>query len=95
MSNGSGWGPWSGPLRQRLIWEREVAEAPRTAAALGAALEAIGAPAFVVDARGYVLHLNRAGRAMRDRDQAGITRSLIARARRKARSALGALAVSR
>jgi DNA-binding CsgD family transcriptional regulator len=70
-----------GPLRQRLVLEHDVADAPRTAAALGAALEAIGAPAFVVDARGSVLHLNRAGRSLRDRDRAGIERSLVAAAR--------------
>jgi len=69
------------PLRQRLVWERECDEAPRTAAALGAALEAIGAPAFVVDARGFVLHLNRAGRSLRDCDRAGIAQSLVAAVR--------------
>ena len=66
------------PLRRRLIWERQVADAPRTTAALVAALEAIGTAAVIVDTRGAILHANRAGYSLIDRDRAGVARSLVA-----------------
>jgi DNA-binding CsgD family transcriptional regulator/PAS domain-containing protein len=56
------------PLRARLLLEREVAEAPLASAALHAALEAIGTPAFVLDATGRVERLNVPGRALLARD---------------------------
>jgi len=53
-------------LRRRLRLERELAAAPRLQAALGAALEALGRAAFVIDAHGRVLEANAAGRVLLD-----------------------------
>jgi DNA-binding CsgD family transcriptional regulator len=63
-------GSIAAPLRARLLLEREVADAPLAAAALHAALEAIGTPAFVLDASGRVERLNAPGRALLARDPA-------------------------
>jgi DNA-binding CsgD family transcriptional regulator len=55
-------------LRQRLSVERQLSGAPATTAALAAALESTGAPAFVVRARdGAVAHANGSGRALLSR----------------------------
>jgi DNA-binding CsgD family transcriptional regulator len=59
-----------GPLGARLAREREVVDAPVATTALDAALEAIGAPAFVVDPAGRVRRSNRAGHALLARDPA-------------------------
>ncbi len=48
-------------LRRRLTLERRLAHGARTSAALDAALEAIGTPAFVVSLRGYVHERNASG----------------------------------
>jgi len=58
-------------LRHRLLLERHLRDAPLAFAALDAALEAIGAAAFVVRDPGEVVLVNRAGRALLDRDRAG------------------------
>jgi DNA-binding CsgD family transcriptional regulator len=52
------------PLRRRLLAERRLGAAPRSLAALDAALENIGAPAFVVRASGAILTLNGEGRRL-------------------------------
>jgi DNA-binding CsgD family transcriptional regulator len=52
------------PLRRRLLAERRLAAAPRSLAALDAALDNIGAPAFVVRANGAILTLNGEARRL-------------------------------
>jgi DNA-binding CsgD family transcriptional regulator/PAS domain-containing protein len=52
------------PLRRRLLAERRLGAAPRSLAALDAALDNIGAPAFVVRASGAILTLNGEGRRL-------------------------------
>jgi DNA-binding CsgD family transcriptional regulator/PAS domain-containing protein len=49
------------PLAKYLGAERRLRDAGLAKAGLGAALEAMGAPSFVVTAQGRVLHANRAG----------------------------------
>jgi DNA-binding CsgD family transcriptional regulator len=51
-------------LRERLIIERRLESAPRTAAALEVALDQLGAPALVVGPTGVVLEANEAARAL-------------------------------
>jgi DNA-binding CsgD family transcriptional regulator len=63
-------------LARRLRLERVVAQAARQAAALQAALDAIGRPAFVVAANGTILDLNASGRVMLERSGADVRRSL-------------------
>lgn len=50
------------PLRERLRIERVLGSAPRIHAALEATLQQIGAPALLVDVRGRIHEMNRAGR---------------------------------
>jgi DNA-binding CsgD family transcriptional regulator len=52
------------PLQTRLRIERVLGSAPRIHAALDATLQQIGAPALLVDARGRVHEMNRAGREL-------------------------------
>ncbi|MFL5263392.1 MAG: LuxR C-terminal-related transcriptional regulator [Anaeromyxobacteraceae bacterium] len=61
-------GSIAAPLRARVALERDLADAPLAAAALHAALEAIGTPAFVLDDTGRVERLNTAGRALLARE---------------------------
>lgn len=49
-------------LRRRLILERALEQHAAVHAALDAAMEAIGAPAFLLDSSGSVLHCNAAGK---------------------------------
>lgn len=58
------------PLRARLQLETDVSDAPVAAAALQPALEAIAAPAFVLDGAGRVERVNGPGRALLARDPA-------------------------
>jgi DNA-binding NarL/FixJ family response regulator len=57
------------PLRTRLALERRLERSSITVAALGAALERMGAAAYVVHSQGAVLHANSAGRARLDGDR--------------------------
>ena len=52
------------PLQTRLRIERVLGSAPRLHAALEATLQQIGAPALLVDVRGRVHEMNRAGREL-------------------------------
>jgi DNA-binding CsgD family transcriptional regulator len=52
------------PLRERLALEWQVAESALNTAALGATLEAIPAPAFILSGGGSVKHANAAGAAL-------------------------------
>lgn len=52
------------PLRRRLRLERRLCGAPRSLTTLDAALENIGAPAFIVRASGVILSLNSEGRRL-------------------------------
>jgi DNA-binding CsgD family transcriptional regulator/PAS domain-containing protein len=54
------------PLARYLGAERRLRDAGLARAGLGAALEAMGAPSFVVTSRGRVLHANRAGAHLAD-----------------------------
>lgn len=60
-------------LRDRLSLDLRFGEAALRADALSAALEAIGAPAFVVSMDGRVQSANAAGRAIASRDDAALT----------------------
>ena len=53
-------------VRERLSIEQRLREAPRLSAALEAALDHLGAPAFVLSERGNIRELNAAGRALVD-----------------------------
>jgi hypothetical protein len=50
----------------------------RALAALDTALNAIDAPAFIVDLGGDVLHVNTNAQVLLDRDRQGVSRSLVA-----------------
>lgn len=63
-------------IRRRLAIESQLASFPCVTAGLEAALEAIGAPAFVVTSNGRVLEANSAGRALVERGSARVKRSL-------------------
>jgi len=51
-------------LQRRLMLERSLRTAPSLRVALDAALEAIGAPAFIITEGGSVAHVNSAGRRL-------------------------------
>jgi DNA-binding CsgD family transcriptional regulator len=63
-------------LQRRLTFERLVADGARKVAALDAALEAIGHPAFVVSARGTVHELNASARELLVRASSDVRRAL-------------------
>jgi DNA-binding CsgD family transcriptional regulator len=63
-------------LKRRLREERLLRELDVAAAALGAALEAIGSPAFVTHASGRVAHANSLGRVLLDRDRRAVEGTL-------------------
>lgn len=65
-------------VQRRLALERGFDGEARTGAALTAALELLGAPAFVVDASGAIHEMNAAGRALLARDRSA-TLALLAR----------------
>ena len=56
------------PLRRRALLDRHLTLAPAALQLLGAAMEAIGAPAYLLR-RGAVVHANAAGRASLDADR--------------------------
>ncbi|MHB8419405.1 MAG: helix-turn-helix transcriptional regulator [Myxococcales bacterium] len=63
-------------LRKRLRLERQLAEQRVRAQALGPAMEAIAAPAFLLGGRGRVLHANAAGQALLEEDWTGTLEGL-------------------
>jgi DNA-binding CsgD family transcriptional regulator len=63
-------------LQGRLNLEHHLISATHWKAALVASLEALGRPAFVIDARGIVLEVNAAGRALYDRLGRRVARAL-------------------
>lgn len=63
-------------IRRRLEVDLRLRQAEFALAALDLALEAIGAPAFVVRSGPVVVHLNSAGRALLDRDRTGTLEGL-------------------
>ncbi len=52
------------PLAKRLALEEKLGRLTLRGAALDVAMEALGAPAFILDKRGAVVHANEAGRAL-------------------------------
>lgn len=54
------------PLQERLTVERQLGFAPIATQALDLALEAVGAPAFILRGSGEVIHANAAGRVLLD-----------------------------
>ena len=63
-------------LQRRLALERTLVEAQRTAAEIGAALEAVPAAAFVIGRAGGVLHANAAGRSLLERQRRSVQEQL-------------------
>ncbi len=63
-------------LRQRLAFERDVADAPLARAFVSAALEAFSRPAFVTTCSGQVAYANAVGRALLESDATGTRREL-------------------
>lgn len=63
-------------MRARLTLERRLAAAPRTSAALRAAIEQLGAAAFILGAHGTIHETNVAGRALLTQDRTEITGAL-------------------
>lgn len=63
-------------LLRRLSLERRLQEAPRVEAALGAALEGLGAPAFILDVAGRPREMNSAGKLCLQRDRRGLSEAL-------------------
>ncbi len=63
-------------LQSRLTIERQLQGAQVATAALVAALEAIGSPAFVVRAPANIVHTNHAGRLLFDRDRGALAEEL-------------------
>lgn len=59
------------PMRRRLALDRRLADAPRSRAALEAALDAIGSPAWIVRRDGLVRHANAAAIRLGDGDRRG------------------------
>ncbi len=70
------------PLRRRLRLERQLGQSALNAAIVLAAIEVIPAAAFVVSAAGRIVHANRVGCALLERDRTGTTRWLIDATRR-------------
>lgn len=67
-------------LRRRLILERQLADGAAASLGLAAALEAVAAPAFLLNPRGLLAHANAAGRAELDRDRSAVLAAVSARA---------------
>jgi DNA-binding CsgD family transcriptional regulator len=75
-------------LQKRLTLERLVAHGARQAAALDAALEAIGRPAFVASAKGAIHEVNTSARELLARENSDVRRAVAdAIARRPSRYA--------
>jgi len=63
-------------LRCRLAVERQLAQAAVAGAALTAALEALGVPAFVLGPAGRVVHASSSGAVLLERDRSGTLEAL-------------------
>ena len=63
-------------LKRRLILERTLGSRPLLRASLDAAMDAIAAPAFVLDRRGRILHTNAAGAVVLDSGYRDVARAL-------------------
>jgi DNA-binding NarL/FixJ family response regulator len=70
-------------LVRRLRVERQLADATRTSSALVAALQALGAPAFVIGPSGEVFEANTAGEALLAAQSADVRTSLHDAARKR------------
>lgn len=68
-------------LQRRLALERRLAQASVTALGFGAALDALQAPAFLIDGRGHLQHANRQGQALLTQDRRGTLERLTLAAR--------------
>ncbi|MGE5186007.1 MAG: hypothetical protein ACM31C_28320, partial [Acidobacteriota bacterium] len=64
-------------MRRRLALERRLAAAPRVELALEAALDRLGAPAFVLDGSGRVQAANRSGEALLAARRTDVRRALV------------------
>jgi DNA-binding CsgD family transcriptional regulator len=73
-------------LELRAPANRQALSPLETSAALIAALDAIGAPAFIVTANGQVLHASLSGRSLLESDSAGFTQAVFDVARGHASS---------
>ncbi|MBE4750152.1 LuxR family transcriptional regulator [Corallococcus sp. ZKHCc1 1396] len=60
-------------IQRRMAMDRKLREAGLLGSALGAALEVLGRPAWVVTFSGRVMHTNKAGRARLEQDVQGVT----------------------
>jgi len=65
-------------FQRRMVLERRLVDVPRTFRALDVALERIGAPAFIVDARGVIRAPNAAARVVLDGRRAEIAEAIAA-----------------
>ncbi|MDB4960827.1 MAG: Transcriptional regulator, LuxR family [Myxococcales bacterium] len=63
-------------MRRRLILAERLASTPRVHAALGAALESLGAAAFILGPRGSILERNTAGAALLDASRPEVTAAI-------------------
>jgi DNA-binding NarL/FixJ family response regulator len=70
-------------LVRRLRLERQLAESTRTSSALAAALQALGAPAFVIGPAGEIFEANTAGQALLAAKSADVRTSLHDAAKRR------------
>lgn len=66
------------PMRQRLVAERRLFDSPGMRAPFEVLLDRLGRPAFLLDARGRILHASESGRSVLDHDRAAVTSSLAA-----------------
>ena len=64
------------PMRRRLALERRLAAGPLVAAALGAALEELGVPAYLLDGQARIRRCNAAGRTLLDQRPADVAASV-------------------
>lgn len=60
------------PLGRRLKLEENLRRLSVKGAALDVAMDALGSPAFILDARGRVVHANQAGRALSREERANV-----------------------
>jgi len=65
-------------FQRRVLLERRLADAPRSSSALDAALESVGAPAFIVDGRGVIRAPNAAARVLIDGRRAEVAEAIAA-----------------
>lgn len=67
---------WIRPMQRRLRIERQLRVGSRARAILEHALDQLGAPAFVIDARGHMLEASSSGRALCDMRQTEVSGAL-------------------